>query len=91
MGWYWWLLIAAVVAVVLDRLLLWIEGRGWIYYRRRKPKGGSAAMLGVAAELFQPSHTVVVEERDRQRREIVDTAKGRDPGDLPDLGAGPAA
>ncbi|HSG80853.1 MAG TPA: hypothetical protein VLC48_01280 [Gemmatimonadota bacterium] len=32
----------AVALVVLDRLLLWMESSGWIYYRRNKPAGGGS-------------------------------------------------
>jgi hypothetical protein len=28
--------------VVLDRLLLWMERRGWVYYRRTRSRGGGA-------------------------------------------------
>jgi hypothetical protein len=37
-----WGTIAALTLVILDRLLLWMEGRGWIYYRRNKPAGGGS-------------------------------------------------
>jgi hypothetical protein len=75
-----WVLASAVALVVTDRLALWAESRGWVYWRRTKPEpsGGSGA-LGELIELFQPSRRHVVEERQRQHL----TA------DLPESGAPP--
>lgn len=70
----------AALCFVLDRVLLRLEARGWIYYRRVKPKGASAAILGAAAEAFQPARTVMVQEVDRQRRQIAEAAEGQDKG-----------
>jgi hypothetical protein len=60
-----WLVLAAVVLFVVDRLLLAAERRGWVYYRKRKPTSGSAsaAAFGPVAELVQPGQRVVVEQR----------------------------
>ncbi len=60
-----WLVLAAVVLFVVDRLLLAAERRGWVYYRKRKPTSGSAsaAAFGPVAELVQPGQEVVVEQR----------------------------
>jgi hypothetical protein len=46
------LLVGVVVAglVALDRLLLWAEARGWIYWRRKKRVGGQVG-ASIAAEL----------------------------------------
>lgn len=83
----WWLIVpaAAVGLVLLDRLLLWLESRGWIFYRKRKPKGGGGAMLGVAAELFQPAqHSAIRELDERSRRiELPSDAAPRDPREDP--------
>ena len=54
-----WLAITAAVisaAVVLDRLLLAAEARGWIYWRRRKASPGTraGAMLELHA-MLEPS------------------------------------
>jgi len=38
---YWGLGIV-VGLLVLDRLLLWFESRGWLYYRRTKKRGGGS-------------------------------------------------
>ena len=78
MDWLAWAVGAAALCLVLDRVLLRMEARGWIYSRKVKPKGASAAILGAAAEAFQPARTVVVEESDRQRRHVAEAAEGQD-------------
>ena len=35
-----WVVGLAVGLFVLDRALLWMESRGWIYYRRTRPGRG---------------------------------------------------
>ncbi len=73
-----WVLLAAIVLLVLDRLALAAERRGWIYYRKRKPTSGSAsaAAFGATAEFLQPGQQVVVEERLR-RQTVRPTPQGR--------------
>ena len=66
MSW-WWFPAFAAGFVLADRLLLWAERRGWIFYRRRKPTGGAgAAALGPIFDALQPSRTIVVQERRSQ-------------------------
>lgn len=74
------LVILAVVVglLVLDQVALWAERRGWIYWRKKKPSGGSAVVLGPVFDLFQPSHVHVVEEQQRQEIEA-DQAEGGEP------------
>lgn len=78
----WWLAMALVVlgAFLLDMGLLWAERRGWIFYRKRKPTGGGSAMLGVAAELFQPGQHSAVQELEEQSRKS-DEAESEGPED----------
>jgi hypothetical protein len=60
-------LVAACVLVffLLDRLLLWAERKGWIYWRKTKPKPDGDAILGGFFEVFQPNRTVIVAEQHR--------------------------
>jgi len=37
-----WGIVVAVAIFLLDRLLLWMESRGWLYYRRTKSRGGAS-------------------------------------------------
>ena len=57
--------IAALAAV--DQLLLWMERRGWIYWRRSKrdPRG---ALLGPIDNFFNPAHEHVVEQQETEER-----------------------
>ena len=76
-----WLFICLIVAAIaigllaLDQLALWMERRGWIYWRKVKPKGGGvAAGLTAFHELVEPQVRQVIEEREersaqRQRRD----------------------
>lgn len=63
----------------LHRLLIWAEGRGWIFYRTKGKGGaGSIAMLELAA-IFEPEVEHVVEQgyTDRAVRETFEV--GGDP------------
>jgi hypothetical protein len=57
------LVVCAVAIVILDRLLLAAERRGWIYWRKRKASPGTtaSAMLEIQS-LVEPgrAHTVEV-------------------------------
>ncbi|MBW2624497.1 MAG: hypothetical protein JRD68_16430, partial [Deltaproteobacteria bacterium] len=48
------LAIIGAVLFLLDRFFLWIESRGWMYYRRVKPEPGGTSsniLLGLSATL----------------------------------------
>ncbi len=63
-------IIAATGLYLLDKLALWAERRGWIYYRNKRSSGG--AMGNAFLELqsfFEPSKRHVVEERKRIKKE----------------------
>jgi hypothetical protein len=57
-----WLIAIAVALYTLHRLGLWMEERGWIYYRKKHGSSGSlsSAVLEVQA-LFEPSRRHVLE------------------------------
>ena len=64
------ILIAAVVALVaLDRLGLWMERRGWIYYRKVKPKGSMRAVLGGFEEFLHPEIRHVKEDQSQRKED----------------------
>jgi NADH:ubiquinone oxidoreductase subunit 4 (subunit M) len=54
----------------LHRLALWMESRGWIYYKKKHASAGalSAAFLEIQA-LAQPEKKYVLEMRQDQRAE----------------------
>mgnify|MGYP000544628688 CR=1 FL=1 len=57
--------IAALAAV--DQLFLWMERRGWLYWRRRKPDP-RGAVLGPIDNVFNPAHEHVVEQQETEER-----------------------
>lgn len=80
MGWALWVLLVVASALVLDRLLLAAEARGWIYWRRRKASSSSsvANAFQTIQAFWEPSKAHSVEER--QRMEL-DEAEDDDPED----------
>ncbi|MDH6132344.1 hypothetical protein P3T37_001729 [Kitasatospora sp. MAA4] len=61
---------AAVPTLFLaDRSLLWMERRGWIYWRKRESETGAASMISVINEiqtLLSPAQRHVAEEKERR-------------------------
>jgi hypothetical protein len=51
----------------LHRLALWLEGRGHLYYRHRKPGGGAAGCFVALQRAVEPqaAHVLVVGEHAR--------------------------
>ena len=73
------ILVAAVVLYGLDRLLLWMERRGWVYWRmtkRRTGPGVGNALLEIQS-LVEPSARHLLETRQEVREE------SPEPGDPP--------
>jgi len=78
------LVFVAVVAVALfalDRLALWMESRGWLYYRRRKP---SSSTLGNAflqvQSLLEPDKKALLEVRQDEQLEDDESGDPPEPG-----------
>lgn len=79
------LLVAALVGLLaLDRLLRWMERRGWIFYRQRKPSGsGIANALGEFEAILNPAVREVVVARQEQRAQDDDDDDDGDPPGRP--------
>lgn len=61
------LIVAALFAV--DRVLLWLEARGWLYYRRNKPRRGAATYhLMEIHTTFEPGFEEVMEAKVHEER-----------------------
>lgn len=75
------LVAAGALGLVVDRLLLGAEDRGWIYYRRRKasPRAAGNALMTVL-EIYKPEVHHTVEE---SRRFDADEEADDDPLDPP--------
>jgi hypothetical protein len=64
-----WVLALGVGVFVLDRVLLWAENRGWIYYRVNKPgRGASTYHLFEWNAAFDPTMRTVQEESVREEK-----------------------
>jgi len=69
-----WIIPIGICLLVVDRFLLWMESRGWIYYRRKKASPGSlsTAFLEVHS-ILEPSKKVTVKEIRRIKHEETHT------------------
>ena len=63
---------------LLDHLLLWMERKGWIYYRSFEPKvlSGARGIMGTFQEIVQPEIRQVKEEQE-QRTVLIDGESGQ--------------
>jgi len=72
-----------LAAFLIDRLLIWMEWRGWIDYRRTYPGRMNAGRLGPAflaiQGLLEPDKRHAAEERTRLRTERDAQGGGTDP------------
>jgi hypothetical protein len=53
----------------LDRLCLWLEGRGWLYYRKKRPTSSPAGCWVAMHQLLEPGVKHVVQVGQHQRQE----------------------
>lgn len=73
MGYVLFAIAVVAVLVAFDRLALWAERRGWIYWR--KSEGGRDAgggVLGVMDNLLNPATRHLLEEREHKQSTRVD-------------------
>jgi hypothetical protein len=73
-AWHWleWpaLAIAAVAALFgLDRIGLWLEDRGWLYYRRKRTSSSPMSSWVAMQQIIEPGVRHVVEVKHHQRSE----------------------
>ena len=66
-----WILVAIAALLAVDRLLLFLEARGWIFYRRTKGKRGGAMFHTLEMQsVFDPgarhAQEIIVEEQEEQ-------------------------
>jgi hypothetical protein len=73
--------IAVLALFLLDKLALWAERQGWIYYRHTHSSGGAIgnAFLELQA-FFEPSKRHVIEERKKIKKD------SQESGDKPEAG-----
>ncbi len=72
-----WVLAGVAGLILLDQLFLWMERKGWVYYRKVKRKGGAPmADILLGGNVFDPGVRHMHEARDEQPGE-----KDEDDGD----------
>lgn len=68
---------AATAVFLLDRLLLFFEKKGYIYYRKTK---GTGSTLGASAlemqSILQPEKKYIVEEKKKVKKEEREQGRG---------------
>src|SRR5262249_40596879 len=72
--WHWltWGAVAiGIIAILvgLDRLGLWLESRGWLYYRRKKPSSTPLSAFVGMQQVIEPGVKHVIEVRQEKRSE----------------------
>ena len=80
-----------IVALLVDRLLLWMERRGWIYYRSFEPRLAARNMMSTFQEIVHPEvRHVHDEQRQREAGEVDQTlARGADQSKNSSVSANP--
>ncbi|MCC6788441.1 MAG: hypothetical protein IT547_11430 [Hyphomonadaceae bacterium] len=65
-----WIGGVVVTLFMIDRLALWAEERGWIYWRRKKAQTGAmSSMLMEMNVITNPSAQHVIEAKDAKKLE----------------------
>jgi hypothetical protein len=60
-----WILVGVAALIGLDQLLLWMEAKGWIYYRKVKSKS-SLADVFLGSNVVDPGARYLQETRDER-------------------------
>lgn len=83
-GWLWITGAVVVGLLVVDRVLLWAESRGWIYYRRNKPRGGAAVYHFLEmSSIFSPSMQEVIEVKVQEQKQVDEDGDPLSPSGAP--------
>lgn len=76
-------MIVVVALFLMDRLGLWMERKGWLYYRYKKPSGGGGLgnVLQEFNTILNPSvrHIQEVKQKDSKQRDDQGDAKDSSP------------
>lgn len=74
-----WICFIAGVLYGLDTLLLWMEAKGWLYYRKVKRKSSGIADVFIVGDAFNPGARHMGEAR-QERAGEEDEDDGEDEG-----------
>ena len=77
-----WIAGIALALLLLDKVLLKMESRGWIYYRRKAPTRSSLgnAFLEIQS-MLEPSKKAMVEIMKEEKKEQADSGEPPDSGE----------
>jgi hypothetical protein len=76
-----WIVGIVLALLALDRLLLWFESKGWLYYRRTGPRGGAAVYhLMQMHSVFEPGIEEVIEAKVGEEKEEDESGDPPAPG-----------
>jgi hypothetical protein len=80
-GWHWFIIGLVGIGLIptlwlLDRLGLWLEDRGWLYYRRKKPSSSPMSAWVALQQFIEPGVKHVVQVGEQHRREDDDAVAG---------------
>ncbi|WP_115727178.1 hypothetical protein [Actinomyces culturomici] len=76
------LALVGLAIVVLDRIGLWAEERGWIYWRKRQSKSAAAA-FDALNRVYNPAHEYFLEEKEREKILPIEVESGAPPISVP--------
>jgi hypothetical protein len=76
-----WIALIAAALFALDQLFLWMERRGWLYWRKKKRTGAGGGFL-LGPDIFDPGKRYL--EEAREERVIGEEEDGDDDGQRKD-------
>jgi hypothetical protein len=63
-----WILVVIAGLILLHRLFLWMETKGWVYYAKKKPQSGWGDVF-LGGNVFDPGVTYLKEARQEKTQE----------------------
>lgn len=80
--WLIWAVGLGVGLFLVDRLFLWLETRGWLYYRRTRKRGGGSVYHALELHsVFDPSVQEIIEVKYGEEQEQDQSGDPPVPGD----------
>ena len=75
-----WLVVIGAGLYALHRLAIWMENRGWIYYRRSGDPGSLGNAFLQVQSMLEPDKRAMVEARQTEAVEENDSGDPPEPG-----------
>lgn len=75
----WFGLAVLVVLFLVDRLMVWMESRGWVYWRTKGERSAGSAIVGAIGSIYDPSRVHTEDEIRRLQDDIEDEDEGAPP------------